>query len=80
MEKRIGEQGTESEGDGVGSESEIIRSMMRNMWHEIDPCGICGKKVTVNSVLCTKCDQWIHERCSKLKKKSNSKCDKIFCL
>ena len=24
--------------------------------------------MTVNSLLYTKCDQWIHERCSKLKK------------
>ena len=41
------------------SEGEVIRS-------RIDPCGICGKRVTVNSVFCTRCDHWIHERCSKL--------------
>ena len=41
--------------------------------------------VIVNSVLCTKCGQWIHERCSKLKKVAPSaarfficcKCDKV---
>ena len=41
--------------------------------------------MTVNSVLCTKCDQWIHGRCSKLKKVTPSaarfsvcsKCDKV---
>ena len=44
-----------------GSESEVIRSRM-------GPCAICGKKVTVNSVLCTKCDQWIYGRFYKLKK------------
>ena len=43
------------------SENEVIQSI-------IDPCGICGIRVTVNSVLCTKCDQWIHGRCYKLKK------------
>ena len=32
------------------SEGKVIRSRM-------DSCGICGKRVTVNSVLCTKCDQ-----------------------
>ena len=40
--------------------------------------------VTVNSVLCIKCNQWIHERCSKLKKVTprvarffvHSKCEK----
>ena len=46
---------------GYVSEGELIRS-------RIDLCGICGKRVTVNSVLRTKCDQWIHGRCSKLKK------------
>ena len=44
-----------------GLESEVIRN-------RINLCGICGKRTTVNSVLCTKYDQWIHERCSKLKK------------
>ena len=43
-----------------GSEGQVIQS-------RIDPCGICGKRVTVNSVLCTKCDQWINGRYSKLK-------------
>ena len=41
-----------------GSEGEVIQS-------RIDPC---GTRVKVNSVLCTNCDQWIHGRCSKLKK------------
>ena len=61
-----------------GSEHEVI-------WSIIDLCEICDKRVTVNSVLCTKCDQWIHERCSKLKKVTPSaarsfvcyKCDKV---
>ena len=44
-----------------GSEDEVKQS-------RIGPCGICGKRVTVNSVLCTKCDQWIHGKCLKLKK------------
>ena len=48
-----------------GSENEVI-------WSRIDPCGICGKRMTVNSVLCKKCDQWIHERCFILKKVTQS--------
>ena len=60
-----------------GSEGEVTRS-------RIDPCGTYGKRVTVNSVLCTKCDQWIHGKCSKLKKVTliaakffvSSKCEK----
>ena len=60
------------------SEGEIIRS-------RIDPCGVCGKRVTVNSMVCAKCGQWIHGRYSKLKKVTSStarffvcsKCDKV---
>ena len=33
------------------------------------PCGVCGLGVQLNSILCIKCKQWVHYRCSKLKKK-----------
>ena len=35
---------------------------------KIDPCGICGKRVMANSVLCVKCGKWIHGRCAKVKR------------
>ena len=44
------------------SEGEIIQS-------RLNPCRIGGKRVTVNLVLCTKCNQWTQ---------SSSKCDKFF--
>ena len=28
------------------------------------PCGVCGKGVQANSVQCTVCKKWIHQRCS----------------
>lgn len=28
------------------------------------PCGVCGKGVAANSILCTGCDKWVHRRCS----------------
>ena len=28
------------------------------------PCGICGKGVQANSVICTVCTHWIHKWCS----------------
>lgn len=31
------------------------------------PCGVCGRGVGVNSVLCTGCDRWCHGRCSGLR-------------
>ena len=55
-----------------GSECEVIQS-------RIDPCGICGKRETVNSVLCTKCNKWIHARCSKLKKVTTSAARFLVC-
>ena len=30
------------------------------------PCGVCGRGVGRNSVLCTSCGKWIHHRCSEL--------------
>ena len=33
---------------------------------EVDPCGICGKRVFANSVLCVKCVKWVHGRCAKV--------------
>ena len=35
---------------------------------KVDPCGICGKRVMANSVLCVKCGKWIHRRCAKVKR------------
>ena len=36
-----------------GAEGEVTVS-------KIDPCGICGKRIMANSVLCVKCGKWIH--------------------
>ena len=30
------------------------------------PCGVCARGVGSNSVLCTQCSKWIHQRCSGL--------------
>ena len=44
-----------------GAEGEVTVS-------KVDPCGICGKRVMANSVLCVKCRKWIHGRCMKVKR------------
>ena len=44
-----------------GSEGELFKS-------KIDPCGVCGRIAMTNSVLCTKCGNWFHGRCAKIKK------------
>ena len=28
------------------------------------PCGVCRKRVGVNSIFCTSCSNWIHKKCS----------------
>ena len=33
------------------------------------PCSVCSKGVGSNSIQCTKCKQWIHARCSRVKGK-----------
>jgi len=40
-----------------GSEGERLNS-------KIDPC---GKRVMANSLLCTKCEKWIHGRCTRMR-------------
>ena len=35
---------------------------------KIDPCEVCGRRVMANSVLCTKCENWVHGRCTKIKR------------
>ena len=32
---------------------------------KIDPCGVFGRSVMANSVLFTKCGNWVHGRCAK---------------
>ena len=31
-------------------------------------CGVCGRRVMANSVLCTKCENWVHGKCAKIKR------------
>ena len=66
MEGSIREQGAKGEPreDKVvvsGAEGEVTMS-------KVDPCGICGKRVMANSLLCVKCRKWIHGRCTKVKR------------
>ena len=35
---------------------------------KVDLCGICGKRVMANSVLCLKCRKWTHGRCANVKR------------
>ena len=37
------------------------------------PCGVCGRGVRQNSVLCTICGKWIHKRCSGLQNVSHAR-------
>ena len=30
----------------------------------VDPCGAFGEQVACNSIRCTKCQRWVHRRCS----------------
>ena len=43
------------------SEGELFKS-------KIDQCRVCGRRVMANSVLCTKCRNWVHGKCAKIKR------------
>ena len=43
------------------SEGELFKS-------KLDPCGVCGRRVMVNLVLCTKCGNWVYGICSKIRR------------
>ena len=36
-----------------GSKDEVLKS-------KVDPCAKCGKRMMVNSVMCTKCGKWVY--------------------
>ena len=36
--------------------------------NKMDPCGVRGRKVMANSMLCTTCGNWVHGRCVKVKR------------
>ena len=61
MEGGIREQGAEGEPRKDKSVSEWCKGEVTVS--KIDPCGICGKGVMANLVLCVKCGKWIHGRC-----------------
>ena len=54
------------------AKGEIVRS-------KVDPCGICGKRVMSNAVLCTVRKKWIHARCAQTKRISSSFAQQFIC-
>ena len=44
-----------------GSKGELFKS-------KTDPFGVCEKRVMANSVLCTKCGNWVHGKSAKIKR------------
>ena len=56
-----------------GSEGELFKS-------NIDPCGVCGRRVMANSVLCTNCGNWVHGKCAKIKRVTARLATHFVCL
>ena len=48
------------------SEKQVIisRSKKELLISKIDPCGACGRRVMANSIVDTKCGNWVHGRCA----------------
>ena len=47
---------------------------------KIDPCGVCGRRVMANSVLCTKCGNWVYRKYAKIKKATARLAMHFVCL
>ena len=62
MEKCSGRKG--SEGDGDKTKGMQLLFGKKNSVSKVDPCGVCGEQVGCNSIQCTKCQRWVHRRCS----------------
>ena len=46
---------------------------------KVDPCRVCGERVGCNSIQCTKCQRWVHHRCSDVPRQvSLLSCRNIF--
>ena len=46
---------------------------------KVDPCGVCSERVGCNSIQCTKCERWVHRRCSDVSRQvSLLSCRDIF--
>ena len=44
------------------------------------PCGVCGRGVGLNSLLCNKaCNKWVHGRCTGIKGKLKRESDNFVC-
>ena len=43
------------------------------------PCGVYGKGVGRNSILCTQCGKWIHKRCEWSEEGSLESCKNFKC-
>ena len=46
---------------------------------KIDPCAVCGKKVTTNSMFCVKYTKWTHGQCMQMEE-SYISIGRRFCL
>ena len=56
-----------------GSQGKLFKS-------KIDPCGVCRRRVMVNSVVCTKCGNWVHGKCAKIKRATARLAMHFVCL
>ena len=42
------------------------------------PCGVCGRGVMANSILCVGCNRWVHQRCSGIQRGRLSRHEGVF--
>ena len=57
----------EKKGLRVNVDKTIVMQLLfekKSSFLKVDPCCVCGERVGCNSIQCTKCQRWVHCRCS----------------
>ena len=44
------------------------------------PCGVCNKGVGSNSLQCTRCQKWVHKKCSGIKGSMSKVAKSFICI
>ena len=43
------------------------------------PCGVCGRGAGSNSIQCTRCQKWVHKKCSGMKRSMYKVMKSVIC-
>jgi len=71
--KRLNEWKNNVENRDMRVDMNKTKVMISGEWQKVTPkavrwpCGVCGRGVGNNSIQCTRCQKWVHRKCSGIK-------------